>query len=173
MTDRMVSGKPIALIVGALLVGAAVFKWWPSDERAVRRQLDALADTITVPSTDIETARLTRLAELRNYFAPEATIRLDAGELLSRELLLALAGRWTPPPGGVFVAFVDETIVVAGDSTARVSLTASVSSRDPASGEVTGDQHAASFALAKREGAWLITSVEAVTLPGSQRPESR
>lgn len=173
MTDRIVSGKPIALFLGALLVGAALFKWWPSDERAVRRVLDALADTLTVPSTDIAAARLTRLAELRNYFAPEATIRLDAGEPLTRDLLLALAERWTPPAGGVFVEFIYETIVVAGDGTAGVALTAKVSSRDVVTGEVTVDQHSARLALAKRDGAWLITGVERVTLPESQRPESR
>ncbi len=167
-----VSGKPIALLIAALLIGAALFKWWPSDERAVRRQLDNLADTITVPSTDIDTARLTRLAELRNYFAPEATVRLDVGEALSRELLLALAERWTPPPGGIFVEFVYGTIAI-GDGTAAVDLTARISSRDPGSGEVTVDQRDARFTLAKRERAWLITGVESVTLPGSPRPETR
>lgn len=167
-----VSGKPIALFLGALLIGAALFKWWPSDERAVRRQLDNLADTLTVPSTDIETARLTRLAELRNYFAPEATVRLDAGEPLSRQLLLALAERWAPPPGGIFVEFAYDSIAV-GDGTATVALTADASSRDPGTGEITVERRDARLAMVKRDGVWLIAGVEPVILPGSRRPESR
>ena len=159
--DGYVSGKPIALALAVLLIGAALFKWWPSDVRDVRRQIDALADAITVPSTDIDSARVARLIELRSYFAPDAHLRLGADELPSRDALMALVDQWTPPPGGVYVEFADETIAVPGDGTAHVTLTAKVTSRATMTSEPTTDERGAKIDLAKRNGDWLITSVEA------------
>jgi hypothetical protein len=159
--DGYVSGKPIAIALAVVLIGAGVFKWWPSDERDVRRQIDALADAITVPSTDNDAARVARLVELRSYFAPDAHLRLGAQDLPSRDALMALVQQWSPPPGGVYVEFADEKITVAGDGTAHVTLTAKVTSRATATSEPTTDEQDAKIDLAKRDGDWLVTTVEA------------
>ena len=160
-SNGYVSGKPIALGLAVVLVGAALFKWWPSDVRDVRRQLDALADAITVPSTDNDAARVARLIELRGYFAPDAHIRLGAEELPSRDALMALVQEWAPPPGGVYVEFADEKIAVPGDGSAHVTLTARVTSRATVTSEPTTDESDTTVDLAKRDGDWLITSVVA------------
>jgi len=163
-----VSGKPVALLLAAVLVGAALFKWWPSDERAVRRQLDALADTITVPSTDTEFSRVTRLTELRNIFSPDARFHFDdrGDGQLSRDEVMALAERWSPPPGGVFVSFPDPRVEIAAGR-AAVALTAKMSRRDGQTGETHVELRPASLEMAKGENGWLITSVDV----GPARPE--
>ena len=160
-SDGSVSGKPIAVALAVVLIGAALFKWWPSDERDVRRQLDALADAVTVPSTDTDASRLTRLVELRSYFAPDAHVRLGAEDFASRDALMAVVERLTPPPGGVYVEFADEKIAFPGDGTAHVTLTAKVTSRATATSDPTTDERDATIGLAKRAGDWVITSVEA------------
>ena len=159
-TDKSFSGTPIALILAILLIGAGVYKWWPSDERAIRRQLDALADVLTVPSTDTDLARITRLAELRNYFAPDVRIHFGNQDVISRDVLLALVQRWAPPQGGIFVEFVDVAVNVDDNDTARISLTAKASSPDVRTGEQTVDVREANVGMAKQNGDWVITSVE-------------
>jgi hypothetical protein len=163
--DGSVSGKPVAFVLGALLVGAAIFKWWPSDERAVRQQLDAVADTLTVPSTDADLSRVARLAELRGYLAPDVRVRFAGLDLPSRDALLALVEGWRLPPGGVFVEFADERVTLPGDDTADVRLTAKITSRDERTGEPAVDAHDTEVRLAKRDGDWVITSVESPETP--------
>jgi hypothetical protein len=159
--DGYVSGKPIAIALAVVLIGAALFKWWPSDSRDVRRQLDALADAMTVPSTDSDSSRVARLIELRSYFAPDAHVRLGSEDLASRDALMALVERWTPPPGGVYVEFADEKIAIQDGGTARATLTARVTSRATVTSDPTTDEHGTTIGLAKRDGDWVITSVEA------------
>jgi hypothetical protein len=152
-------------------VAAALFKWWPSDERAIRRELDAIADALTVPPTDTELSRVARLAELRNHFAPDVRVRFGRQDVVSRDALMGLASRWAPPPGGIFVEFVDPTIAVGDDATAQVYLTVKVSTIDARTTEPTVDAREADIGFAKIEGDWLVTSVEArETL---ERPDGR
>jgi hypothetical protein len=168
--ERFVSGKPVALILATVLIGAALFKWWPSDERDVRRQLDALADALTVPSTDTDAAKVARIVEFRSYFAPEAHVRVGTADLPDRDALVAAVEHWTTPPGGVFVEFVSEKLTFPGDNTAQVSLIAKVTARSAAADEPTVDERNATIALAKRDGDWVITKVESPEeLPPVQR----
>ena len=158
-TAPFVSGKPVAFVLALVLVGAAVFKWWPSDDRAVRRQLDALADVISVPSSDTDLSRQTRLNDLRSYFAEDAHLRLGRLDVSSRDALVSLAEAWTPPEGGLFVEFVDEAVTLPGDGTARVALTAKLTTRDNANGGTTIDSRPTEIDLEKRNGDWVITGV--------------
>ena len=156
---RFVSGRPVALVLALVLVGAALFKWWPSDDRAVRRQLDALADVLSVPSSDTELSRQTRMDDLRSYFAPDAHLRLGSIDVPSRDALMSLAEAWTPPEGGLFVEFVDEDVALPGDGTARVTLTAKLTTRDRATGGINVDSRRTEIDLRKQQGDWAITGV--------------
>ena len=183
--DRSVSGTPVAVLLLVVLIGAGVYKWWPSDERAIRRQLDALADTLTVPSTDTELSRVTRLAELRECFAPDVQIHFENQELASRDALLAFVERWTPAPGRIFVEFVDVKVTLGGDDTATVYLTAKVTSakegpaadspdrdaRAPSAGHTIIDAREVNLTMAKQNDDWVITKVESQeTLEKPSRP---
>lgn len=166
--EKWVSGKPIAVVLAVLFVGAALIKWWPSDTRAIRRQLDAVADVVSVPPTESDLSRAARLSDLRSYFAPDAHIHLTEVDIPNREALLAFAERWTPPAGGMFVEFMDEKIAIANNDTGHVELTARVSKTDPANGESDVDDRPVSLELVKVDGDWVIKSVVSLASPAAQ-----
>ena len=169
MNDKLVSGKPIALVLGVLLIGAGLFKWWPSDERAIRRQLDAVADTLTVPSTDTALSKITRLGELKNYLTPDARIDLGSFVAASRDAVMAAAEQWTPPPGGIFVAFSNDEIALNGNE-GSVRLTLKATRPDPATGEPVDLLRDLRVQMTKQNGDWLIRSVAPVDLSEKAPP---
>jgi hypothetical protein len=135
--------------------------WWTSDERVITRRLADLADTLSVQENRGDLETVTRIARLRTFFAPDVRISVGPRTVVSRDALLALLSRWTPPPGGVTVRFVDVTVAVAdAERTADVSLTAIVSGRAPATGEETVDAMEAAVGMSDAGGEWVITSVE-------------
>jgi len=160
----MSAPTPLAKYAGATAIAIAAlgaYLWWPSEERAIVGRLDALATTLSAPAGDGPLGLVARVAELRGYFAPEVRVRVGSQEVVSRDALLAMVGRWTPPPGGAVVEFVDTEVTLAADrGSAQVSLTATVSSRDARTGEAVVDAREARVALAKQDGEWVLTSVE-------------
>lgn len=166
--EKWVSGKPIAVVLAVLFLGAALIKWWPSDARAIRRQLDAVADVVSVPPTESDLSRAARLSDLRSYFTPDVHIRLTEVDIPNRDALLAFAERWTTPAGGMFVEFMDEKITIADNDTGHVELTARVSKKDPANGESDADDRPVSFEFVKVDGDWVIKSVVSLVSPGAQ-----
>src|SRR5512133_2607316 len=97
-----------------MLVGIA-YRYWPSDEREIRRHLSNLAEALSVPGAETEVARITRVAAMREYFAPDIRIRVGSEQIVSREALMGVIGRLSPPPGGIAVEFVDVTVALAED----------------------------------------------------------
>lgn len=162
MTEpREYSGTVVALVLLGLMLAAIAYRYWPSDEREIRRHLSNLAEVLSAPGAENEVARLTRVAALREYFAPDVQIKLASQPIVSRDALIAAIGRWTPPPGGVVVEFVDVKVALAEDhGTAGVTLTANVASRNPQTGESTLDVTDAAVQMANADGDWVITTVE-------------
>ena len=159
--------------VSLVVIGVLGYRWWPSPERVIRNRLGGLARTLSVPANDGDLGRVTRLAELRHYFAEDVHVRVGAAgpEITSRDALLGLIAGWTPP-GGWTIEFVDLHVTLGQEATtARVYLTAKVSGRDARTSEPTLDAREANLLMAKQNGAWVVTSAEAAeTLqrPGSQ-----
>ena len=151
--------------LGIILAGA--IGCGDGDERAIRNQMSAVAEALTVPANDGELGRVTRIAVVRNVLAPDirvsttATARPDARvppELIGRDAVLALAGRWVPPPGGVTVEFVDVQVTLDNSRVnAQVYCTARVSSGPEARPIV--DARELTVGFSKIDGTWLITSV--------------
>jgi hypothetical protein len=162
MEERSYSGTAVALVLLGVMLAGIVYRYWPSDEREIRRHLSNLAEVLSSPGNESEVAHLTRVAALREYFAPEVKIQLGGEQIVSREALMALVGRWTPPPGGVVVEFVDVTVTLAGDhQSADISLTAKASAGNSRNGESTVDAREAALEMRNADGDWVITSVEA------------
>ena len=161
-------------LVSFVAIAFLIYQWWPSPERAIKNRLGGLAKTLSVPANDGDLGRVTRVAELRHYFAQDVRVRAGASgpEITSRDALLGLIGAWTPPPGGWTIEFVDVQVTLGQQATsARVYLTAKVSGHDARTSEPTLDAREANFSMAKQDGDWVVTSVEAAeTLqrPGSQ-----
>ena len=160
------------LVLVVLVVLAVGYRWWASDERAITRQLDALAGALSVTGQEGELGPITRIAALRKVLAPDLQVSavpapsvsgMGAGTpmtLVGRDQALALVSRWIPPPGGMTVAFVDVDVSVGDDRvSAEVSCTATVTSR-PTSGERAIEAHELSMRLTKTDGTWLLARVQ-------------
>ena len=156
------SGTAVAAIIFAAMIAGLLYRYWPSDERSIRRHLSNLAEVLSIPSTDTEVERITRFAALREYFAPNLRIRVDGQEIVSREALLGLLDQLKLPPGGAAVEFVDVTVALAEDrATAQVGLTAKLSTTNASTGESTIDERLVDLAMNKVDGDWVISAAEA------------
>lgn len=162
MARRSYSGTAIAAIIFAAMAAGVIYRYWPNEERSVRRHLSNLAEALSFPATDNEVQRIARFRALQEYFVPEVRVRVDDQEIVSREALLAGLGTVRPPPGGIVVEFRDVVVDMADDEwTATVTLTASASARDPAEKEATVDVRHAVVEMTRRPGDWMIASAEA------------
>lgn len=145
-------------IVSFVAIGLLLYLWWPSEERAIERRLNELAEIVSLPETESELGRVTRVAGVRGYLADDLRIQNGPQEV-SRDAILAIVGRFTPPPGGILVEFVDAQVMLAPDSTtADVYLTVKITTRDRRTGEPTLDAREANVGMAKRNGDWVVTS---------------
>ena len=154
----------IAMLALAVTLAAACGN---SDERAIEQQMSAVAQALTVPANDGELGRIGRIASLRRALAPEIQLSTGAAprpgvqvpsEINGRDAVLALAGRWTPPPGGVIVEFVDMQVTLDGSRTnAQVYCTAK--STSGSSEKPLVDARELTVSLAKVDGQWLVTAV--------------
>jgi hypothetical protein len=147
-------------MVSLAVIAFLAHQWWRNEEHAITRRLDGLAATLSAPASDADLARLTRVAQLRGYFAEDVRIRFGSQEVSSRDELIGFLGRWTPPPGGLTVKFVDVKVAMGDGETAQVYLTAKLSGRDAPTGEPTVDAREANVTMAKRGGEWVLTGVE-------------
>ena len=165
------NGSVYVAVVVALLAGYFTYQWWFNPQRAIKRQLGSLAAALSSPPDgrgDID--RLTRVAGLRNYFAPDVHVKAGPSgpELTSRDALVGAMAAWNPSLTGWNVDFVDVQITRDSGSTARAYLTVEVTISDPRTGQPVVDARDAMVALAERDGIWVVTSAEpAATL---QRP---
>ena len=163
------SGSVYVAVVAAALVGYFSYQWWFNPNRAVKQRLGELAAVASVPADEPDLDRLSRPARVRAFFADNARVRLSAARLAveSRDSLAAAITAWSPPPGGVTLAFVDVQVNVDSASTARAYMTVEVTTRDKTTGQPSFENHEAKVALAKRDGVWLITSAEPNETPSS------
>lgn len=158
----------MAAVLFTLLIAGIGYRYWPNDERDVRRHLVHLAEALSVPGAESEVNRITRLAVVREYFDPGVQVVADGAALPDREAVMAAIRTWQPPPGGFSVAVVGEQVVLAPDrASAQVALTATLSSRNLQTGAAVMDAREVSLAMAKHSGDWVIT--RAVLQPASPR----
>lgn len=158
---RDYSGTTVAAVILAAMVSGVVYRYWPSEERSIRRHLSNLAEALSLPYADTEVLTITRFAAMREYFHPDVRIRIDGREILTRDVLIRLLSQWTSPPGGVAVEVSEMEIAVADDRmTASVDLVASASAKEAGSRERTVDARAFTIAMTKAGGDWVIAAAE-------------
>ena len=149
------------LAIAAALIAAGVlgFQWWRGEERVIVARLDSLAETLSPPAGG-ELAMVGRIVQLRNHFAPDVRIRFGAQEVVSRDALLGILSRWEAPSPGFSIEFVDVSVTLEDESTARVSLTAKASNRDAQTGDPIIDAREAELTMKKLDGDWVVAEVE-------------
>jgi hypothetical protein len=158
MTDseRSYSGTVVAALLLSMMIAGVTYRYWPSDERSIRRHLSNLAEALSFPLAESTEERMTRVAVLREYFAPEVRVVLDGREITSRDEIIGLLSRYEPPPGGLSVEFVNILITIADDhESAAVTLTAKAASTDE-QGVSTLDERVADITMRKFDDDWVI-----------------
>src|SRR5215510_7801151 len=109
MTDseRSYSGTVVAAVLLAIMLAGLTYRYWPSDERDIRRHLSNLAEALSFPLAESTEERITRLAVLREYFDPNVRVQVDDRNFTTRDEIVELLTHYQPPPGGVNVEFVN------------------------------------------------------------------
>src|SRR5262245_61533851 len=96
--ERSYSGTIVSAILLAVMVAGIGYRYWPSDERSIRRHLSNLAEALSFPLAESEEERLTRLTVLREYFAPDVRVGIDGREFASRDEIVSVLSSFQPPP---------------------------------------------------------------------------
>jgi hypothetical protein len=149
-----------ALVIASLIAVVAIaYELWPTDERAIRRRLNAVATTISVPAGESQLARIARVGTLRSYLADDIHLRNGTQEITSRDGLLAFVASFTPT-ADFTVELLDTHIALDADrQTAQVYTDVKMTSRDT-SGAPTVDAREAAVSMANRQGEWVVTAAE-------------
>src|SRR5262245_3732189 len=159
---RGASNFPALLLIVVLAIGGFItYRWWSSEERAVKKRLDTLAEALS-PPPDGEQTMAARIADVHGFFAPDVHINFDSEVIDSRDALVALLGRWQPPKNGFTLAFADVVVHMVDPDTAHVSLTAEVSSRDATAIEPLLDAREGTLTMKRVDGTWVIAAAETV-----------
>lgn len=155
------SGTVLASIVFAAMIAAVAYRYWPGDERSIRRHLSNLSESLSLPGSEGDLQKLTRFAALGEYVTEDVRIRVRNREVVTRETVLQVVQRVKPPPGGIAVEFVDLVVTIAEDrQTADVTLTAKVSQTDPVTGEALLDTAPVDLSMVKLRDDWVIARAE-------------
>jgi hypothetical protein len=155
--------RRLAALVLVVAVGAAAYFLWPSDERAVRRRLESLAQAASVPPGEADLARLARAQRFRSALRADVHVVFERAEwppIDGREAVAALVARpWSGAAGGLDVQLRDVSLSLAGDRTsADVRAIVRVVSRDHVQGAEVIDGRMISVTFSKTDGEWLVAS---------------
>ena len=152
--------------LGVMLGAVAIYtaqQLFPTDERRIRRQLDAIADEANSLTPDLSGAATA--AKLSTYFTEDVTIDPGGGidPLRGRETIIALA-RTVQQRGTTRVSISDVKIVVTPERTsAAVTLVVTIT-HDVEPNQETMDTRELALTMVKRDKVWLISRVTAVEI---------
>jgi len=161
------SGRILRLLLLIAVVALGIWGWrllHPSPETVIRKELDVLARTASIPAEEAQLAKLSNAQKLASFFTTDAEITIDIpgrvyqtinGRLDVQEKALAARSFL----GGLKVEFVDVSVTVAPDrETALASLTAKAS----IPGDSVPQVEEFKVDFKRVEGEWLIRHVENV-----------
>ncbi len=117
------------LVVVVVALAAAAAWWWPTDRRRIIAASRELADTVSVPPSEPELARVTRAARLSRLLAADFRLVDTSGHVVvdGRDTAIGFATK-LQPPRGVRVSVGDLDLEIVG-RTARAR--AVVTLREP------------------------------------------
>ncbi len=165
-TDRIASpGRMsglVAVLLLALSVGCAA-----TDEDRIRRQLDDIAQTISVEAGESQFIRQARATRLARYLAPD--VDFDAGAPLlpghGRDRVSQMVADVRMPSSGVSVAIADVRVTIKVETRqALATVTAVVSDADAVGGELR-EARTLNVVLADIGGEWLVQQVRFAGFP--------
>jgi len=151
--------RVVASVALAATIAFAAWHFWPSEARRIRHKLDALAAVVNERPADA-IGQIARTAQLSKFFTDEVVVEpgRGAGAIHGRERLLALASR-APNEGHPYaLEFVDVSVAMEGDESARAHLTATLSSRDTDTAELNVDAREVELQF-RRTDDWRISRI--------------
>ena len=152
-----------AAVAGALFVW---YSWRPTDERAIKRQLEALTGTVNEEAPE-GLGAVARAAQIGSYFTSDVVIDLGQGStpIQGRETLIGMAARLQPRLAGYTLEFDDVNVAVQGEAgTADVTLAAIFRSRSGTGADRAIDARELLLGMTKIDGVWRIARVNAVDI---------
>ena len=148
----------------AVFVAVAAWWWWPTDRRRIIAATRELAETMSIPSSEPELARVTRAARLSRLLAPDFRLVDARGRTVvdGRDTAIGFATKLQPPRGlQVSVGELDLEIDADG-RTARAR--AVVTMREPGADGTTESTDSRAVVLGwTKASAWALS---ATTLEG-------
>jgi len=149
-------GTVVFILVSGVISAALFYVLWPNEERIVRGRLGDVASIVSVPANETDLARMSRLAQLREYLSPDVKIRDGAHEAVTRDMVIGTLVQWRRSPAPVKVEFVDVQVTLDRTRPERATayLTARVTERD------TVDAREADVRLARVDGKWVVMAAE-------------
>ena len=155
--------KALGALAAVALAIWAWQAWWPGDERAIRRRLDALAAAVNEDAPE-GLGTVTRAASIGAYFTDTVVVDPGSGAqpFQGREALIGLATRVTPRAAGYTLDIDAVEVVVNAYGSADVTCVATLTRHNPATGERSIDARELQLGLTKSDGDWRIARVTAL-----------
>ncbi len=154
----------VSLLILGIAVAVAVYLWWSSPERQIRRVLDAVSEGLSHDGPATGLSAISTASALQSYFTPDVTVvpGTPFEPVKGRDSVIAAAARLLSATAGFRVEFVDVQINLASDSrSAGVDCTAVATLRDRA-GQETVDAREIVIDMNVVEGRWVIADARAV-----------
>jgi hypothetical protein len=151
-----------------LVVVAAAVWWWPTDRRRINAAAQELAETVSVPASEPDLARVTRAARLSRLLTPEFQLVDPGGRAVvdGRDSAIGFATRLRPPRGlQVSVADLD-LVIDAGSRTARARTTVTMREPGPDGSTASVESRAVLLDWAKGD-AWALSRLTVAADEGS------
>ena len=150
----------------AVLVAVAAWWWWPTDRRRIIAAAQELAETVSIPTSEPELARVTRAAVLSRLLAQDFRLVDARGRIVvdGRDTAIGFATR-LQPPRGLEVSVGELDLEIDADGRTAQARTV-VTMREPAvDGSAESTDSRAVLLVWTRGNAWALSGM---TLEGEQ-----
>jgi hypothetical protein len=150
----------------AVLVAAGAWWWWPTDRSRIVAASQELAETVSVPRSEPDLARVTRAARLSRFLTQDFRLVDARGRTVvdGRDAAIGFATKLRPPRG-LQVSVGELDLEIASDGLAARARTV-ITLREPGEGGDTESVESRTVLLDWTKGeAWALS---ALTLEGEQ-----
>jgi len=159
----VVSGKAVIVVVIVLVAAVCTFRFWPSDERAIRKQLAVIEEAGSKEPAEKSIEALFKAKQIADLFSDPCRLTVASaghvGDYPRKQIqdrILMVRGFYSQAK----VSLHDITIDISPEKTAVVRGT--IRLRGEGAGEKVADVHELRAEMRPIDGQWLMTAVEIV-----------
>jgi hypothetical protein len=159
----VVSGKGVVVVVIVLIAAVCTFRFWPSDERAIRQQLAVIEEAGSKEPAEKSIEALFKAKQIADLFSDPCRLTVASanhvGEYPRKQIqdrLLMVRGFYSQAK----VSLHDVTIDISPEKTAVVRGTIRLLGQG--AGEKVADVHELRAEMRPIDGKWLLTADEIV-----------